>query len=96
MRSRRADGDVVFRSRARATGTEVICEYVPSADEEQPWLLSCGEHGGCCSFETLSEARRFASAPDEWCEDCMYGPGALAGDGAGADVLEAEAPAPRW
>lgn len=76
----RHDGEVVIERRCRATGTVVQLVYSYSADPEQPWETICAEHGGVCSHETRAVAEAWLSHPDEWCEDCMYGPGTLAGE----------------
>ena len=71
--------DVVLERRCRATGTVVYLEFAPEADADQPWQTVCEDHGGVCCHSTRKLAERFLSHPDEWCEDCMYGPGTLAG-----------------
>lgn len=48
-------------------------------DEGQRWETVCVTHGGVCSHDTRALAAQWLSHPDEWCEDCMYGPGTLAG-----------------
>lgn len=71
---------IVIERRARATGTVVWLEYAPDADPDQPWMTVCRDHGGVCSHETRALATAWLSHPDEWCEDCMYGPGTLSGE----------------
>lgn len=44
------------------------------------WETICVDHGGVCSHESRKLATEFLSHPDEWCEDCMYGPGTLSGE----------------
>ena len=73
------DGDLIMRRRTRQ-GPVVILEYLPSADEGNPWQTTCDEHGGVCSHTTREIAESFVPVPDQWCEDCMHGPGTLSGD----------------
>jgi len=68
---------VVEERKCRATGTRVL--LVTGNDEDQPWETICEDHGAVCSHETYRVARAWLSHPDEWCEDCMYGKGTLAG-----------------
>ncbi len=70
---------IVLERKARATGTRVYLVHNPDADPDQPWETVCEDHGGVCSHQTRSVATSFLSHPDEWCEDCMYGPGTLDG-----------------
>lgn len=70
----------ILRRRCRATGTIVLLLHAPEADPDQPWETVCDEHGGVCSHETRRVAEGWLSHPDEWCEDCMYGEGTLAGN----------------
>lgn len=74
-----ADETVLLERRARATGTVVLLVYNAGADPDQPWETICVDHGGVCSHETRALATGWLSHPDEWCEDCMYGVGTLAG-----------------
>lgn len=53
----------VIRRRARATGTEVVLVYAPSADPDQPWETICVDHGGVCSHETRKVAEGWLSHP---------------------------------
>ena len=79
-----SDETTLIERRARATGTLVALVYNYGADPDQPWETICIDHGGVCSHETRSLATAWLSHPDEWCEDCMYGEGTLAGgNGAG-------------
>ena len=65
-------GDLVHEiKRTRQTGTGVVVEYLPYADEQMPWQTTCVTHGGVCCHETRALAMSFASVPGEWCEDCM-------------------------
>jgi hypothetical protein len=32
--------------------------------------LICVDHNQSCDFETVTEARRFASSPIDWCGEC--------------------------
>lgn len=73
------DGKVIQDRIARSNGVRVIVEYLPSADEENPWQTTCSEHGGVCSHTTRALALSHAALPEGWCEDCQYGPGTLAG-----------------
>ncbi len=73
------DGMVLQDRRARSNGSRVIVEFLPSADDENPWQTTCYTHGGVCSHTTRALALSFAAAPEQWCEDCMYGPGTLDG-----------------
>lgn len=80
--------------RAQALGrTPRIVEYQQSFGPCLPWDLyrrlgnpvhgvrekPCEEHGGVCSHETRTLAGQWLAHPDEWCGDCMYGEGTLAG-----------------
>lgn len=77
---------VVIERHARSTGTLVqlndrgpytnCSEYEP----EHRWETICVPHGGVCSHETRRLAEGWLSHPEEWCEDCMYGEGTLAGE----------------
>lgn len=65
-------GDTVLEvKRSRATGAHITVEYLPWADESQPWQTTCYTHGGVCSHQTRKVAESFARAPEEWCEDCQ-------------------------
>jgi len=72
---------VVKESRARTTGTLVqLVDRGPSEEYgDWRWETICVEHGGVCSHETRKLATEWMPHPDEWCEDCMYGEGTLAG-----------------
>jgi hypothetical protein len=74
-----AEGMILER-RCRATGTLVQLCYSPTADAENPWETICCEHGGVCCHLTRKLAEAWLAHPDEWCEDCMYGEGTLAGE----------------
>ncbi len=63
----------------RATGTRVVLVYSYEADEVQPWETICVTHGAVCSHRTRALAHAWLPHPDEWCEDCMYGPGTMDG-----------------
>ena len=78
--ARRFDGELLAERRTRSTGTLVQLVYSESADPDQPWETICVDHGGVCSHETRTLAEQWLSHPDEWCEDCMYGEGTLAGE----------------
>lgn len=71
----------ILRRRARATGTVVALVDRGGSDGygDWRWETICVEHGGVCSHETRKLAEAWLSHPDEWCEDCMYGEGTLAG-----------------
>ena len=62
-------------TRARSTGTLVVLVDNLEAGLDDPtesrWWLVCDDHAGCCSWEVQADARRFMSAPDEWCPDCQ-------------------------
>jgi hypothetical protein len=79
---------VVTERRARATGTTVQLvdrgRYTDCSESEPEhrWETICVEHGGVCSHETRKLAEGWLAHPDEWCEDCMYGEGTLAGTNA--------------
>lgn len=73
------DETVIIERVARATGTGVALIYNWSADPGQPWETVCLAHGGVCSHQTRALAVGWLSHPEEWCEDCMYGPGTLDG-----------------
>lgn len=73
--ARRAPG-VRSASVARSTGTLVLVvsgseHGVDTSDGTQPWSTICDDHGGICSHETLSAARSWASAPEQWCPTCQ-------------------------
>ena len=70
---------VIQERKARATGTVVQVVFDAVADPVQPWETICVEHGGVCSHQTRALAMGWAPHPDEWCEDCMHGPGTLDG-----------------
>jgi hypothetical protein len=72
--------DRLIQSRkARATRTVIDVVFSPTSDPDQPWETICTKHGGVCSHRTRALALAWAAHPDEWCEDCMYGPGTLDG-----------------
>lgn len=71
---------VVIERRARATGTLVQLVDRGREEGEDRWETICVEHGGVCSHETRPVATAWLAHPDEWCEDCMYGEGTLAGE----------------
>lgn len=72
---------VLIERVARATGTTVMLVDRGAGEEgEHRWETICVDHGGVCSHETRRLAADWLSHPDEWCEDCMYGPGTLAGE----------------
>jgi hypothetical protein len=73
------DETTFIRRRARSTGTTVALVYNYGGDPEQPWETICETHGGVCSHETRASASSWLSHPEEWCEDCTYGEGALDG-----------------
>ena len=73
------DETTLLERRCRATGTVVTLVWNEGADESQPWETICVDHGGVCSHETRALAEAWLPHPDEWCEDCMYGVGTLAG-----------------
>jgi len=73
------DETVIQERKARSTGTVVVVQYAPSHDEGSPWETVCMEHGGVCCHTSRRLALDWAPHPDEWCEDCMYGPGTLDG-----------------
>jgi len=65
---------------ARSTGTAVQTGHADDMGldrgrsdydgiEYTLWYNVC-EHGSCCGHLTLALAKRFASAPEEWCEEC--------------------------
>jgi hypothetical protein len=74
-------GHVVKTSTARSNGTKVdLVDLGPTRGEGEPrWETICVEHGGVCSHDTRKLAESFMAAPEEWCEDCMHGPGTLDG-----------------
>lgn len=71
----------VIQRKARSTGTTVILNDRGPGGEwgDWRWETICSEHGGVCSHETRKLAESWISHPEEWCEDCMYGEGTLAG-----------------
>lgn len=71
----------ITRRRARATGTVVVLVDRGRSEGygDWRWETICADHGGVCSHETRALAEAWLSHPDEWCEDCMYGEGTLAG-----------------
>jgi hypothetical protein len=66
-------------TRARSTGTLVLVLDAGPAGLDPDggrWNTVCDDHGSVCSHQTLALARYFASAPEEWCEDCRT-PGSM-------------------
>lgn len=62
--------------RARSTGTTVelidlLVEPVSDPEDGGRWMTLCVEHGGNVQHDNLTNARAFASAPEEWCPDCQ-------------------------
>lgn len=60
--------------RARSTGTHVgVYDGIAAGMDTDGgrWQTVCEEHGHIVSHQTLAEARRWASAPEQWCESCM-------------------------
>lgn len=71
---------LLISRKARVTGTVVhLVDRGADDDEDNRWETICADHGGVCSHETRRLAEGWLSHPDEWCEDCMYGTGTLAG-----------------
>ncbi len=71
-------GERLVQSRvARSTGFRV--DVIDGRDRGEGWETICCEHGGVCSHDSRALAVSFAACPEEWCEDCMHGPGTLAG-----------------
>ena len=70
---------VLIHRECRESATQVQLVYNYEADPTQPWETICVHQGGVCSHETRALAESFLSHPSEWCEDCMYGEGTLAG-----------------
>lgn len=60
---------------ARSTGTLVVLaettEFGLSVDDGGRWLLVCDPHAGILQCDTQRAARRFLSAPEEWCPICQ-------------------------
>lgn len=73
---------LILERKNRRTGVTVQLVHAPDQDPDQPWETICADHGGVCSHQTRRLAQDFLSVPDEWCEDCMHGPGTLAGTAA--------------
>lgn len=73
---------VLIERVARATGTTVqLVDRGPSDEHgDYRWETICCDHGGVCSHETRRLAEGWLPHPNEWCEDCMYGEGTLAGE----------------
>lgn len=74
------------RRRARSTGTHVGVydgEQAGMDTEGGRWQTVCEEHGHVISHTTLTTARSWAAAPEQWCETCM--PDAEAEDTEGDD-----------
>ncbi len=72
------DQRLIQSRKARVNGVIVDVIYA-NQDPDQPWETICVEHGGVCSHQTRALVMGWAPHPDEWCEDCMYGPGTLDG-----------------
>lgn len=72
---------VVVERKAQVTRTHVQLVDRGKSSEwgDWRWETICVEHGGVCSHETRKLAEQWMAHPDEWCEDCMYGEGTLAG-----------------
>lgn len=67
--------------RARSTGTFVsIVRYGDEGYETICYGTALRPHQGVCFHPSLRLARRFASHPEEWCEQCA------------ADAKEADTP----
>lgn len=60
---------------ARSTGTLVAvvntAEQGLNPKDGGRWTLICDDHSTLLQIHTLTLARQFASAPEEWCENCM-------------------------
>lgn len=61
---------------ARSTKTLVfVCDGeaqgLDTEDGRYPWYTVCDDHGGICAHETFTEARAWASVPQEWCPTCQ-------------------------
>lgn len=76
----------LLRRLCRSTGTTVaLVDRGADDDEDNRWETICVDHGGVCSHQSRKLATEFLSHPEEWCEDCMYGPGTLDGSAARLD-----------
>lgn len=74
MTAQTEDGCTVVReTKARSTGTTiwVIDNRDGSFDSaDLGWFTLCCTHGMVCSHESRRVAMDFASAPEEWCQEC--------------------------
>jgi hypothetical protein len=66
-------------TRAQETGTQVTTGHAEDMGldvgeyngvELTRWYNLCEEHSAIVGHQTLALAKRFASCPSEWCEEC--------------------------